>query len=1302
MFSIKGNKTIFFILLFCTGNFLFAQTNKADKYYGLKEYSKAIPLYIKYLQKNTSTEVIIKLADCYYQTKNYQEAEKYYEILISKPPVETEIALRYSEVLKNNSKYKKAKDVVLVYSLGTKEHSNKFEVHYNEINQWNNEPPKAEVKPVKGINTQYSEFAPTPYRQGIVFVSDQKKDLVDETTFGWTNTPYLSVFYTEFLSDSLHFSKPKMMDPAINDEYHNGPIVFDSAQTLAYFNRVQNLKKGAQFENKPQLFGIYQKNDKWQNAIPFMYNSEEYALAHPALSKDGNTLIFTSDMPGGYGGKDLYICYKHSAGWSSPQNMGEIINTPGDEMFPNLTHENTLYFSSTGHNGLGGMDVFFSKQWKDQWTKPQNVKKPINSSFDDFGICFIDSTQGYFSSNRKGGQGADDIYYFKLTEIHTQKIQITGYFMYDELTYASQQKLQLLNEENEVIAFTVTDEKGNFTFKELEPEKKYYIVPENVNAINASSKIYITNNENKVMLTLTPNQQGYFVFETLPIFHETDLPLLAVEDVTLNIPKLFGRAFEILPGDLPPGLEILALDDDGNILSIATTDASGNFSFDYLPPDKKYTLRIKNQTDNSKIEILNEFFEPIAKITGNQKTGFNYEILAKDMANITLLEGSDILQNFTTSISGYLQIPNLSIENTQLYLLDENNVETSIQFSSNDGYFELNNLSPYKNYRLKVEGSNSFIPLSEVIITNSKKQKIQVLNKETKSVFSFFTLSVDEYEMLPVLSENNTLPGLYGKAFYKLPGDISEKLEVLLLDDQGNIIETTTIDAFGNYHFKTLPGDKNYIIKLNNQDEHITLVVLDEAGNKTYVRKNEQGVFVYNTLNKHTALPLDLLSELTTVKLWFENKSKHTNPYYFILTDPETQKERIYKPSNEQIISIDSISPYKNYMLTLVTNDSAILFGFNNLYVLNSEGQKCFKLAKNNHSTFAFYPLNYYEYDLMPDITLSDQQLFGKLFKKLPGDISTALKVYLLDDSGAIIDSTHLDRFGNFEFSKLPKNKNYLVKLANEDVFVQMMMVEDGTFKSIKPDPLSHGFDFSTKKYKSFSGRVFERLPGDLPEALKIYVINDAGQLVDSAYTDRFGNFLFNKLPLDGSYKLHVKYNEDVKLIFVELSETGKYIQLDPSKYIHLSPLENMPDWLSGIQTDNPQADLEADFEDETSTKLRYFGTIFYDFNKSEFKTTDIDLLQELKNYLIQHTNQKLKIISHTDQKGNEKYNLILSQYRAQYIKTYLEKEGISSDRILTEAYGEYKPTFANVMPNGDDFSSGRDKNRRSELFIVK
>ncbi|MEI7846205.1 MAG: OmpA family protein, partial [Chloroflexota bacterium] len=200
--------------------------------------------------------------------------------------------------------------------------------------------------------------------------------------------------------------------------WHDGPVCFNSGFTEIFINRTQIMHDKGKREpghvrtHLLKIFTSTLKEGKWVVPQPFFLNNDQYSVGHPALSPDGATLYFVSDMPGGYGETDIYVCQRTGDTWSPAVNLGATVNTPGKEMFPFIAANGDLYFSSDGLPGFGGLDLFVTRKGEKGWGVPRNLGQPINSSFDDFSIAISSAENGLFSSNRPGGKGSDDIYGF--------------------------------------------------------------------------------------------------------------------------------------------------------------------------------------------------------------------------------------------------------------------------------------------------------------------------------------------------------------------------------------------------------------------------------------------------------------------------------------------------------------------------------------------------------------------------------------------------------------------------------------------------------------------------------------------------------------------------------------------------------------------------------------------------------------------------------------------------------------------------------------------------------------------------
>ncbi len=262
-------------------------------------------------------------------------------------------------------------------------------------------------------SSEYDEFSPVVEGDSIVFCSDRQNELFIKHV-GSDKKGLLNIFFAR-ISDSSRYQRPNIFGPDLNSPYNNGPITFDSSGTFAIYCR--NMVTGTKTRGKAGeegnigLFSAEYKNGSWVNIKPFKYNNPSYSNITPFLTSDGRYLYFSSDMPGGFGGTDIYKCEYENDGWSNPINLGDVINTSGNEVSPFINLSGDLFFASDGHQGLGKKDLFMSKKQGKEWLKPLHIDPPLNSEFDDFSLITDNSfSAGYFSSDR---DGTDDIFSFK-------------------------------------------------------------------------------------------------------------------------------------------------------------------------------------------------------------------------------------------------------------------------------------------------------------------------------------------------------------------------------------------------------------------------------------------------------------------------------------------------------------------------------------------------------------------------------------------------------------------------------------------------------------------------------------------------------------------------------------------------------------------------------------------------------------------------------------------------------------------------------------------------------------------------
>jgi peptidoglycan-associated lipoprotein len=418
---VKFNKHFYFLFLFLIVACLFSgcvafNLRIADNYYEEFAYSRAIPKYEAVLRKTFNPIAASNLADAYRKTGNSLKAEIWYRRLAVSHDIVLLDKLNFAEVLMENGKYNEAKSWFTDYlKLNNADKRVKRLLQAcDSIHLFFEDTTVYEIQSTKINVGNESNFSPTFYKDGIVFLSDRSAPGKNRVTSVWTGKEYLDLFFTH-PTGLESWSEPELLKGDINGLYDEGPAAFSPNQLEIYFTRTdytgKTVEKNLKNVSTLKLYHGKLNGNQWmmQSLLPF--NSKDYSVGHPALSPDGNTLYFVSDMPWGYGGTDIYKVVFRNGQWTSPQNLGAAINTEGNEMFPFFASDSTLYFASDGFVGLGGLDLY-SVEWDgESYTKPENLQFPINSSKDDFGLIInAASNKGFFTTNRK--RNLDMIYSF--------------------------------------------------------------------------------------------------------------------------------------------------------------------------------------------------------------------------------------------------------------------------------------------------------------------------------------------------------------------------------------------------------------------------------------------------------------------------------------------------------------------------------------------------------------------------------------------------------------------------------------------------------------------------------------------------------------------------------------------------------------------------------------------------------------------------------------------------------------------------------------------------------------------------
>jgi len=616
----------------------FAQLKKANSYFKQEQFQNAIKYYSKVLKKDqTNKEATQNIAFSYRKLKDYDNAEVYFAKATEINPSESSNYLYFGQSLKNNNKLREAKGQFEIFvSKNPNSLMGKLMVQScGDIKNWELEEKAFEVSHLNNINTEYADFCPLVYENGIVFVSERGIDLVNENNFGMSNQPYLSIF---FAKEDKQYGKAKNFSNKINSLYHDGPISISSDGKTIYFTRADKKEQVKNYRNSLKIYSATLEGKKWKNVTAFTHNNSDYSVAHPWISDDGNNLFFVSDMPGGMGGMDLYVSKKQGEEWGKPTNLGKGINTSENEVFPYF-RKGVLYFSSDGHSGYGGLDVYSVKE-EDKWMNPENLKSPLNSSKDDFGIFYKDDENGYFSSNREGGMGSDDIYSFTWHTLEPQT-SMSGLLEFDKLG-SSGTTINLLDEDGDVVRSAVTDEYGKFKFDKLDLDENYLLsIDANDDSFLEEAKLYMTNSKGDKVLLANKLEKGKFSFQALTYDYYDELELLIEEDESLFTVDVFGQIYQKLPGDYNGGMEVLVVDEEGNVIGKAIADENGKFIFNKLSPDEEYLFMLAEDDSELNMIVFDENGNIIEAADRLDDGKYRYIRLDGDKNVITLINEVD-------------------------------------------------------------------------------------------------------------------------------------------------------------------------------------------------------------------------------------------------------------------------------------------------------------------------------------------------------------------------------------------------------------------------------------------------------------------------------------------------------------------------------------------------------------------------------------------------------------------------------------------------------------------------------------
>jgi len=1199
------------------------------------------------------------------------------------------------------------------------------------------------------INSKGLDLCPVIYEDKIVFISERELDYINygENRFG--KSSYLSLQYSKINNqdDTVTYSAPKDFSNRLNQLNHNGPISFSPDGKVAVFTRVSYFKGNTDKIYRPRIYSAVNEKGKWRNIQPLNINKPGVALAHPSISVDGKYLYFTSDMEGGYGGKDIYVSQRLENGWSEPVNLGPKVNSSGDEVFPFISNDGKLYFSSNGHKGYGNLDLFYSEQVFGKWVKIKHLDSTINSIADDFGIVFDEQNKnGYFSSDRPGGLGKDDIYRFEVSWIKPkqQLNNIAGRLSNKNSgdMVASDVAISLLDEDGNIIASVKTNERGRFEFKNLPYGKSYTIKLEEPN----EAILLELMNENDEFIKLANNKTGEFVYRQLSYKAISQLSLLYTVNTDRSDEELTKSFLGRLTGEDVAGKNILLIDEEGNIIATVKANEKGDFVFEDLPYNSNYIIKTEEYEPNIEMIVFNNG-QQIAQLATNEKGEFVYvELNYNAINNLGLLDITESAALLDNDIAGYNSVwikdsqKSIAIEGRfryinqpekvpvgiEVFLLNESGNIVKTELTDLEGYFAFRNLPYEKNYVVKIHEDSLGLELE---LLGKNKEFVKLVNNKGGE-FVYRKLSYKDMGQLDILYAtdiNLDNDELYKTLTGQLTGTDVAGTKVLLINEKGEVVGEAITDDKGNFDFLNLPYDNSYMVKSEKYDPSVGMIVFINDEKIAELAQNEKGEFVYVELEYNTIQKLGLLETTDGDQFiesdiygysskWYSKAAKGKTIagkfMYQNLSARKVSDMTIYLINENDEILFTTTTDLEGYFsfddLPYSGNYIVKIDAFNpdlHLVIYDQGNQEKVTLVNDEGGRFIYKHLSYKDMETVRYLTIDDydynldieKAIYGRLkFTKLPYENPEGLKIYVIDEHGVIIYTTTADKKGEFTIKDMPLDKKFTIMtedyhhglqiaiLNNESVVAQLFSNREGKFIYLKL-PFESITQLALMESADEKDDIFFR--GIMGMSF-IEFQNELAILSE----DNLVAYVYSELSPKAAENLGMMQSSKLGLCVdskdLELEEMDECLDMTIEELMAEAG-DPVPPSSEPIKADTKEPKIVSSISSET--------ILFFEFDSYQLSEEAKNEVQKIANQLKETPSSTLSITSHTDSQGDIGYNLALSLNRANFITNYIVSLGIERSRIKSSGVGE---THLAIDCGDHCTAEEHQQNRRAELSI--
>ncbi len=604
----KNYLLVYFVLLLSvTATAQYGSQKRADNLFNKFSFVSAAEVYHTLIDKNYNADYATRqLADSYAYMRNPDSAVVYYEKAVKQNNIPIAYYYNYAQALRATKNYKESRAWLKKFKdAGGEIKKDRFSKDSDFITSIYNAKQQYFLSPVN-FNSELSDFGAYEYDGNIYFASAKDKGVSTKHIYGWNEEPFLDIYVkSKSANDSISSHKSKL-EGDINSVYHDGPLTITNDGKTMYFSR-NNFNDNVLGKDDAGMTNlkIYKASlidGLWTNIEELNFNSNAYSTGHPALNSDDTKLYFTSNMPGGFGGSDIYYVNITDGSIGTPQNLGNIINTDKNEMFPFVNNENALFFSSDGHPGLGLLDVFGTvSDANSNIVNVLNLGVPVNSRKDDFSFFMNDDgLSGYFASNRDGGVGSDDIYAYD----RIPNLVIEGTVTDENNEPVTNALVELFDNDNNKIVDLITDENGHYEIN-IDRDADYKLITKKENHIDDSRNVTSKGIENRIsklteniVLNNVPKQDILPITELYPIYFDFNKYDIR-RDGTVELDRIVNLMVNEFPN--------MIIKIESHTDSRGTSEYNNLLSQDRAKATQKYL--IDNGVDASRITEYNGYGE---------------------------------------------------------------------------------------------------------------------------------------------------------------------------------------------------------------------------------------------------------------------------------------------------------------------------------------------------------------------------------------------------------------------------------------------------------------------------------------------------------------------------------------------------------------------------------------------------------------------------------------------------------------------------------------------------------------------